>query len=101
MVALPTPEDRFSPGLWTVSWQGREPFGDATRPTLDPIEMVATNLFTHRSSRTVASPPTIARSAASRSARCCATWTSPLILPQRPSSCGLERRAPRTTAPRI
>ena len=25
MVALPTPEDRFSFGLWTVSWQGRDP----------------------------------------------------------------------------
>ena len=36
MVALPTPEDRFSFGLWTVSWQGRDPFGDATRPALDP-----------------------------------------------------------------
>ena len=40
MVALPTPEDRFSFGLWTVSWQGRDPFGDATRPALDPIEAV-------------------------------------------------------------
>ncbi|HEY4992378.1 MAG TPA: xylose isomerase [Nakamurella sp.] len=40
MVALPTPEDRFSFGLWTVSWQGRDPFGEATRPVLDPIEAV-------------------------------------------------------------
>ncbi len=40
MVAAPTPEDRFSFGLWTVSWQGRDPFGDATRPALDPIEAI-------------------------------------------------------------
>ena len=40
MVALPTPEDRFSFGLWTVSWQGRDPFGDATRPALDPVEAI-------------------------------------------------------------
>ncbi|MEU5694962.1 xylose isomerase [Actinosynnema sp. NPDC020468] len=27
--------DKFSFGLWTVGWQGRDPFGDATRPVLD------------------------------------------------------------------
>ena len=32
---------QFRPfGLWTVSWQGRDPFGDATRPALDPIEAI-------------------------------------------------------------
>ncbi|MGW1976231.1 xylose isomerase [Streptomyces sp. NPDC001889] len=36
----PTPGDRFSFGLWTVGWQGRDPFGDATRPPLDPVESV-------------------------------------------------------------
>ncbi|MEV8588888.1 xylose isomerase [Streptomyces sp. NPDC051180] len=36
----PTPEDRFTFGLWTVGWQGRDPFGDATRPALDPVEAV-------------------------------------------------------------
>ena len=36
----PTPADRFSFGLWTVGWQGRDPFGDATRPVLDPVETV-------------------------------------------------------------
>ncbi|MFK0121380.1 xylose isomerase, partial [Streptomyces sp. NPDC090994] len=36
----PTPEDRFTFGLWTVGWQGRDPFGDATRPELDPVESV-------------------------------------------------------------
>jgi xylose isomerase len=36
----PTLEDRFTFGLWTVGWQGRDPFGDATRPALDPVESV-------------------------------------------------------------
>ena len=27
----PRPEDSFTFGLWTVGWQGRDPFGDATR----------------------------------------------------------------------
>ena len=36
----PTREDRFSFGLWTVGWPARDPFGDATRPALDPIESV-------------------------------------------------------------
>ena len=40
MTAKPTPDDHFSFGLWTVSWQGRDPFGDATREPLDPIEAV-------------------------------------------------------------
>ncbi|WP_066956042.1 xylose isomerase [Streptomyces lushanensis] len=36
----PTPADKFSFGLWTVGWQGRDPFGDATRRALDPVESV-------------------------------------------------------------
>ena len=40
MVRAATPDDRFSFGLWTVSWQGRDPFGDATRPALDPVEAI-------------------------------------------------------------
>ena len=36
----PTPEDKFSFGLWTIGWQARDPFGDATRPALDPVEAV-------------------------------------------------------------
>ncbi|MFJ8587101.1 xylose isomerase [Streptomyces sp. NPDC093595] len=36
----PTPEDRFTFGLWTVGWQGVDPFGTATRPPLDPVESV-------------------------------------------------------------
>jgi xylose isomerase len=36
----PVPGDKFSFGLWTVGWQGRDPFGDATRDVLDPVESV-------------------------------------------------------------
>jgi xylose isomerase len=36
----PTREDKFSFGLWTVGWQARDPFGDATRDALDPVEAV-------------------------------------------------------------
>ena len=31
---VPTPEDKFSFGLWTVQWQARDVFGDATRPPM-------------------------------------------------------------------
>ena len=40
MVRTPTRDDRFSFGLWTVAWEARDPFGDATRPRLDPLEAV-------------------------------------------------------------
>jgi xylose isomerase len=40
MAPTPTPSDRFTFGLWTVGWQGRDPFGDASRPALDPVESV-------------------------------------------------------------
>ena len=40
MASTPTPDDRFTFGLWTVGWPARDPFGDATRPPLDPIESV-------------------------------------------------------------
>ena len=40
MVPTPTPADRFTFGLWTVGWQGRDPFGDASREPLDPVESV-------------------------------------------------------------
>ena len=36
----PTREDHFSFGLWTVGWQARDPFGDATRAPVDPVETV-------------------------------------------------------------
>src|SRR5204863_1329911 len=34
------PEHRFSFGLWTVGWQGVDPFGVATRDPLDPVGTV-------------------------------------------------------------
>ena len=37
----PKPEDKFSFGLWTVANRGRDPFGDAVRPTLPPVDAVA------------------------------------------------------------
>jgi len=37
----PTPADKFTFGLWTVGWQARDPFGDATRPALDPVRTVS------------------------------------------------------------
>jgi len=40
MVPTPTPSDRFTFGLWTVGWQGRDQFGDAVRAPLDPVEAV-------------------------------------------------------------
>ena len=36
----PTPEHKFTFGLWTVGWQGGDPFGVPTRPALDPVESV-------------------------------------------------------------
>ncbi len=40
MVRKPTPEDKFSFGLWTVGWTAQDPFGSASRPWLDPVESV-------------------------------------------------------------
>ena len=40
MTAQPTPADHFTFGLWTVGWQARDPFGDATRAPVDPVETV-------------------------------------------------------------
>ncbi|MET9230238.1 xylose isomerase [Lentzea sp. NPDC003310] len=40
MMSTPTPADKFSFGLWTVGWQGRDPFGEATRSELDVVEAV-------------------------------------------------------------
>src|SRR5437868_14929745 len=36
----PRPEHKFSFGLWTVSNRGRDPFGDAVRPVLAPVDAV-------------------------------------------------------------
>src|ERR1700749_579949 len=36
----PKPEHKFTFGLWTVGNRGRDPFGDAVRPTLPPNDAV-------------------------------------------------------------
>jgi xylose isomerase len=36
----PSPQDKFSFGLWTVGWPASDPFGSATRPPLDPVDTV-------------------------------------------------------------
>src|SRR5690625_3861137 len=38
MVRKPTPDDRFSFGIWTVGWTAQDQFGSASRPALDPWE---------------------------------------------------------------
>lgn len=37
----PRPEHKFSFGLWTLGNRGRDPFGDAVRPTMPPTQIVA------------------------------------------------------------
>jgi xylose isomerase len=36
----PRPEHRFTFGLWTVGNPGRDPFGEPTRPPVDPVDTV-------------------------------------------------------------
>ena len=36
----PTKQDKFSFGMWTVGWPARDPFGEPTRPLLEPLEAV-------------------------------------------------------------
>src|SRR3982751_428746 len=36
----PRPEHKFTFGLWTVGNRGRDPFGDAVRPALSPVDAV-------------------------------------------------------------
>ncbi len=40
MDLTPTPEDKFSFGIWTVQYPGRDPFGEPTRPPMDPVRAV-------------------------------------------------------------
>jgi xylose isomerase len=40
MTYLPSKDDRFSFGLWTVGWRGVDVFGGAVRPPLDPVVAV-------------------------------------------------------------
>ena len=37
----PRPEHKFTFGLWTVGNRGRDPFGDAVRPPLPPVDAVS------------------------------------------------------------
>src|SRR5438046_7052856 len=37
----PKPEHKFSFGLWTIGNRGRDPFGEAVRPTIPPNDIVA------------------------------------------------------------
>ncbi len=37
----PKPEHKFSFGLWTIANRGRDPFGDVTRPTISPVDIVS------------------------------------------------------------
>jgi hypothetical protein len=41
---VPTSEDRFSFGIWTVGWQGVDLSGGATRPPM-PVEHAARTLL--------------------------------------------------------
>ncbi|KAA1425303.1 xylose isomerase [Mumia zhuanghuii] len=36
-IRQPTPADKFSFGLWTVAYPGRDPFGEPTRGEMDPV----------------------------------------------------------------
>ena len=54
-VPTPTPDDHFTFGLWTVGWQGRDPFGDATRGAGRPGRVRAP---ARRARRRTASPST-------------------------------------------
>ena len=40
MTATPTRDDKFSFGLWTIGYNGTDPFGGPTRPPLDVVEAV-------------------------------------------------------------
>lgn len=37
---VPTPDDRFTFGLWTIGYSGVDPFGGPTRPALDVVHAV-------------------------------------------------------------
>jgi len=40
MTLTPTRDDKFSFGLWTIGYNGADPFGGPTRPRLDVVEAV-------------------------------------------------------------
>ena len=39
-IPTPTPQDRFSFGMWTVNWPAQDQFGAATRAIMDPVYIV-------------------------------------------------------------
>ncbi len=55
MALQPNRDDKFSFGLWTVGWQARDLFGEATRPVLATVEAVTGS----PSSARTASPSTM------------------------------------------
>ena len=40
MTLKPTPQDKFSFGLWTIGWQAQDQFGGPTRKPLDTVEAI-------------------------------------------------------------
>jgi xylose isomerase len=40
MAATPTPDDKFSFGLWTIGYNGADPFGGPTRAAMDVVHVV-------------------------------------------------------------
>ncbi|HEY5229260.1 MAG TPA: xylose isomerase [Galbitalea sp.] len=40
MTAIPTPADKFSFGLWTIGYNGADPFGGPTRAAMDIVHVV-------------------------------------------------------------
>ena len=42
MALTPTPNDKFTFGLWTIGWNAQDPFGSATRAHLDAVEALRT-----------------------------------------------------------
>jgi xylose isomerase len=42
MAYEPKPEHKFTFGLWTLGHQGRDPFGNITRPGFTPVDMIET-----------------------------------------------------------
>ena len=39
-IPTPSPSDKFSFGLWTVAYPGRDPFGEPVRKPLSPVQIV-------------------------------------------------------------
>jgi xylose isomerase len=79
---VPTREDRFSSGIWTVGWQGTDVFGSAVRPPMPADRAVrklaelgayGVNFHDNDVFDFDASRPSATR----RSPRCARRWTRP------------------------